>query len=209
MIILIGSQKGGCGKSTLAINLSTILVNHGRDIVLVDADRQGTASRWAQDRIADVSLTKVNCIQKFENIRETLLDLNQRYEIVLVDTAGRDSRELRTGMTVADILLIPFRPSQADLDTLVNLKDVIQQARDINPKLKVMGLLTMTPTNPQVNEAEEAIEYLKDYPEISLLSTVICDRKIYRDSISEGKGIIEMNNEKAKSEIKQLIQEII
>ena len=50
MIILIGSEKGGVGKSTLATNLATALALKGSDIILVDADRQSTSANWSQDR---------------------------------------------------------------------------------------------------------------------------------------------------------------
>ena len=148
MIILIGSQKGGCGKSTTAVNICATLAKNGQDVVLVDADRQCTAANWAMDRSANSSLSVVHCVQKYENIRETLQDLDKRYEYVIVDAAGRDSRELRTGMTAAHVLLVPFRPSQPDLDTLPNLQEIITQAKDLNPELLVYGLLTMAPTNP-------------------------------------------------------------
>lgn len=209
MIILIGSQKGGCGKSTTAINICAKLANENRDVILVDADRQCTAANWAMDRASIKSLPVVHCIQKYENIRETLKDLKQRYEYVIVDAAGRDSRELRTGMTIADILLVPFRPSQPDLDTLPNLSEIITQAKDLNPNLTVRALLTMAPTNPMVNETNEAREYLQDYPEIKLLETVVRDRKAYRDAMSEGMGVIEMDNPKASDEIESLIQELL
>jgi chromosome partitioning protein len=208
MILLIGSQKGGCGKSTTAINICTSLATAGHDVVLVDADRQCTAANWAMDRASNIELSTVNCVQKYENIRETLLDLNKRYEFVVVDAAGRDSRELRTGMTAANILLVPFRPSQPDLDTLPNLKEIIIQARDLNPELIVYGLLTMAPTNPTINEVDEAKAYLLDYPEIKVLNTIIRDRKVYRDAMSEGLGVIEMNNVKAINEIRSLIKEM-
>lgn len=209
MIILIGSQKGGCGKSTTAINICAKLANENKDVILVDADRQCTAANWAMDRAAIKSLPVVHCIQKYENIRETLKDLKQRYEYVIVDAAGRDSRELRTGMTIADTLLVPFRPSQPDLDTLPNLSEIITQAKDLNPNLTVRALLTMAPTNPMVNETNEAREYLQDYPEIKLLETVVRDRKAYRDAMSEGMGVIEMDNPKASDEIESLIQELL
>jgi chromosome partitioning protein len=208
MIVLIGSQKGGCGKSTTAVNICAYLAKNGHDIVLVDADRQCTAANWAMDRSVKKDLPVVNCVQKYENIRETLLDLDKRYEYVIVDAAGRDSRELRTGMTAANILLVPFRPSQPDLDTLPNLQQIITQAKDLNPDLKVYGLITMAPTNPVVQEAEEAREYLQDYPEIQLLNTIIRDRKIYRDAQSEGLGVVEMDNPKATEEITSLMKEI-
>lgn len=208
MIVLIGSQKGGCGKSTTAVNICADLARTGRDVVLVDADRQCTSANWAMDRSANKSLPVVHCIQKYENIRETLLDLDQRYEHVIVDAAGRDSRELRTGMTAAHTLLVPFRPSQPDLDTLPHLREVIVQAKDLNPDLTVHGLITMAPTNPVIHETDEAREYLQDYPEIQLLSTIVRDRKVFRDAMSEGMGVVEMGNEKAAQEILSLMQEI-
>ncbi|MBA2084188.1 MULTISPECIES: division plane positioning ATPase MipZ [Aeromonas] len=209
MIILIGSQKGGCGKSTVAVNICAALAKTGRDVVLVDADRQCTSTNWTMDRAVKPNLNTVHSVQKYENIRETLLDLSQRYEFVIVDAAGRDSRELRTGMIAADILLVPFRPSQPDLDTLQNLQQIIIQAKDLNPKLIVYGVLTMAPTNPSIHESDEARDYLLDYPEIMLLKTTIRDRKIYRDAMSEGLGVVEMDNKKATDEITSLMQEII
>lgn len=208
MIILFGSQKGGCGKSTTAINYSTCLARSGKDVVLVDADRQCTSSNWAMDRAAIEDLPKVHNVQKYENIRDTLLDLNKRYEYVVVDASGRDSRELRTGMTAANILVIPFRPSQPDLDTLPRMAEIITQAKDLNPDLTVLALLTMAPTNPVIHEVEEAKEYLKDYSDIELMKTIICDRKVYRDAMSEGLGVVEMANEKARLEIEELTKEI-
>lgn len=209
MIVLIGSQKGGCGKSTTAVNISAYLASKGSDVVLVDADPQGTSANWSADRSQQKSeITTVNCVQKYDNIRNTLIDLDKRYEFVIVDAAGRDSRELRTGMTAAHIMIVPFRPSQPDLDTMPHLQTIITQAKDLNDNLNVFGLITMAPTNPVVSEINEAKEYLSDYPDIKLLKTVICSRKIYRDSMSEGLGVCEMSNEKAKLEIQSLIKEI-
>lgn len=209
MIILIGSQKGGCGKSTTAVNISAALAVNGADVVLVDSDRQSTAAHWANDRAEKTDLPKVHIIQKYDNIRDTLLDLNNRYQYVIVDAAGRDSRELRTGMTAAHCLIIPFRPSQPDLDTLPIMQQLIIQAKDLNPDLKVYGLITMSPTNPIIQESKQASDYLTDFSEIVLLKSFISDRKIYRDCMSEGLGVIEMNNVKAKLEIKALLQEVL
>ncbi|STO18193.1 plasmid partitioning protein ParA [Escherichia coli] len=199
MIILVASQKGGCGKSTTSVNICAELARKNKDVVLIDADKQGTAARWASDRNAGEVAPVIHCVQKFDNIRETLLDLDKRYEYVVVDTAGRDSREMRTGMTAADVLLVPFRPSQPDLDTLPHLVEVIAEAMDFNPKLKAYAMLTMAPSNPVVNEANEAREYLAEYPQLELLKTVVRDRKIYRDCMAEGKGVVEMDNGKQRA----------
>jgi chromosome partitioning protein len=209
MIILIGSQKGGTGKSTTAVNMCAWLAKKGHDVMLVDSDRQSTAANWVSDREERADVPQVHCVQKYDNIRETLNDLKRRYEYVIVDAAGRDSKELRTGMTAADVLIIPFRPSQPDLDTLTKMVELIDQAKDFNPDMLVYGLITMAPTNPVINETQVTRKYLEEYPEVKLLKTIIRDRKIYRDAISEGLGVVEMNNDKAKAEIQLLVNEVL
>ena len=211
MIILVASQKGGCGKSTTSVNICAELARANKDVVLLDADKQGTSARWASDRNAAEVSPVIHCVQKFGNIRETLLDLDKRYEFVVVDTAGRDSKEMRTGITAADVLLVPFRPSQPDLDTLAHFVEVFEEALDLmpNPSIKACAVLTMAPSNPVVNEANEAKEYLAEYPQLKLLKTIIRDRKVYRDCMAEGTGVVEMDNGKAKGEIQMLVKELL
>jgi len=105
--ILIGSQKGGAGKSTLAVNIAAELAKQGRDVVLLDADRQGTASIWCHER--DSILPAVHCLQRYDDVRATVNDLADREEIVVIDTAGRDSKEMRTAMLHDDLLIVPPR----------------------------------------------------------------------------------------------------
>ncbi|BFL71425.1 ParA family plasmid-partitioning AAA ATPase (plasmid) [Moraxella osloensis] len=208
MIILLGSQKGGCGKSTIAINIACYLANQGKDIVLVDADPQQSSANWVKDR-DETDLPKVHCVQRYGDIKNTLKDLSQRYEYVVVDVAGHDSKELRTAMLVADLLIIPFRPSQLDLDTLPYLTKVIEQASDFNEKLTPYGLLTLAPSNPANQEVLQANDYLQDFLLLKPLATVLHDRKVYRDVLSEGKGVIEANNQKATIELTGLMKELL
>ncbi|MCG8074817.1 MAG: AAA family ATPase [Candidatus Thiodiazotropha taylori] len=209
MIILFAGQKGGSGKSTLASNFAAWLASTGADVMLVDADRQGTCSRWAEYREEDDSLPVVHSVQKYERITRSLKDLNARYEYVVCDVAGRDSQEMRSAFLAANVAVIPFRPSQADLDTLPHVAEIVAAATDLNPSLVCYALLTLAPTNPVVNEAKEAASFLADYPEFKQLKSIICDRKVYRDALSEGRGVVEMDNSKALSEIKALVQEVL
>jgi len=88
------------------------------------------------------------------------------------------------------------------------MKELIDTALDINEKLKVYALLTIAPTNPITSEIDEARECLRDYPELTLLDSIVCDRKIYRDAMSLGLGVIELDNPKAKNEMDLLCKEI-
>lgn len=208
MIILLGSYKGGCGKSTLATSLAALLAGNGGDVVLVDADKQSTASTWAADREADSSLPPVACVQKYDNIRQTLLDLDRRYSHVVVDCAGHDSKELRTGMTAAHVMLSPFRPSQPDLDTAPKLAELIDTAKEMNEALRVCAVLTMCPSNPSVTEIQDAQAYLAKVSGLTAVLPCIHDRKVYRDAICAGKGATEMKNDKAAKELTALWEAI-
>jgi|TARA_B100000315_G_scaffold167955_1_gene156471 chromosome partitioning protein len=207
MILLVGSQKGGPGKSTVATNLCVWLTKQGRDVILVDADKQQTSNNWATDREEDTSLEKINTIQKYGNIKATLLDLSKRYNCIVVDVAGHDSQEMRTALLCADIVLIPTQCSQPDLDTLHDMKRIIDDAKDFNESLKVFTVFSRTPTNPSLKELEDALSYMEGL-HLNPLKTHIANRKIYRDAIGCGRGVLELKNKKASVEIESLAKEI-
>ena len=214
MILLVGGRKGGSGKSTIVMNICAALAQSGKDVILVDADRQASSAEWSLERSTNqTDKGAVHCVQKYDEIHKTLADLDKRYEYVVVDAAGRDSPELRSSMIVAHTLLIPVRPSQLDLNTIPGMQKIINDSRIINPNLRVLAILSMGPTNPIIQESNEAKEFFSEFPEIQLLKTIIRDRKVYRDSISDGLGVIEIENtsdsaKKAKKEITDLIAEI-
>jgi chromosome partitioning protein len=89
------------------------------------------------------------------------------------------------------------------------MEETINQAKAFNPDLKVYALLNAVSTNPQVNEAQEAAKLLEEFNEIQLLESILHARKVYGDSVIEGKGVIEMGNTKAKDEIINLLTEIL
>lgn len=219
-IILIGGEKGGTGKSTIATNLAVFLATEGIDTMLLDADPQATASKWVERRNeANEALKKENpkakgvpeihCTQKHGDILKTALDLSQRYEVVLIDAGGRDSKELRTGMAIAHRMYIPIRASQADLETLPKINELVSQIKaTVNPSFQAFAVLSMAPSNPMINEVQEAQELLSESSDIGLAQNVIRDRKVYRDAMLSGRGVVEMTNSTAKAEIQLLADEI-
>lgn len=208
MIVLFGGEKGGTGKSTLATNLAVWLVRHGRDVILVDTDQQRTASHWVDRRNALNGLGTVHCAERRGNVFHALRDLAKRYDEVIVDAGGRDSEELRTAMVGAHHLYMPLKASQPDLETSLHMDELVKLARSMNQDLQSRAIISMAPTNPAINEAQEAMELLAELHEFTLSGAIVRERKVYRDAIAEGRGVMEMGNEKAIAEVETLAKEI-
>lgn len=208
MILLLGGEKGGTGKSTLATNLAVWLANKGKDVILIDTDRQRTSSHFVDRRNERGSLPRIHSAEKYGNVFDTVKDMAGRYEYVLVDAGGRDSEELRTAMVVAHRIYVPLKASQPDLETSVHMNELVKLARGLNPRLDANLVISMGPTHPAVHEDQEAAEILEELPEFQLSQVVIRERKVYRDAMAEGKGVVEMDNEKASDEINRLASEI-
>lgn len=208
MILLLGGEKGGTGKSTLAINLAVWLAVKGVDVMLIDTDHQRTASNFIDRRNSQQNLPRIHCVEKYGNVLDTVRDLARRYEEIIIDAGGRDSEELRSALVTANLVYCPLKASQPDIETTVHMNELVKLARALNPILQARLVISMVSTNPVVQEAIQAREILKELPEFALSDASIFERKIYRDAMLEGKGVIEMGNEKANAEITALAHEI-
>ena len=215
LIIAFAGQKGGSGKSTIAENVAVGMKKNGADTVIIDCDiDQRTSSKWISRRNdlieEDKTIEAIHSIVQSDNIKQCVIDAATRYDVVIMDVAGRDGRALRTALLVADIIYIPIRPSQNDLETLDHVAKLLEETFDMNPNRVVRTLLTMCPTHSQVTEKRDAADFLGDFKKMMELSdSYVAERKVYRDASLKGTGVLEENNEKASFEINKLIKEIM
>ena len=200
MIILIGGEKGGTGKTTLATNLAAQRAAAGVDVLLVDTDRQGSASFWATLRDDQADLPAVLCVQVFgKGVARQITDLAGRYGDVVVDAGGRDSVELRSAMVAADRLYVPVQASQFDVWTLEQMDELVAQAGAINPALQAAVILNRASTHPRVQEAAEAESLIAEFEHLNVSGVTVRDRIAYRRAAAEGRGVAEMPEPDAKA----------
>lgn len=211
MLVLIAGEKGGSGKSTVATNVAAGMALAGGDVLLLDADPQRTSASWVQRRDDAGIEPRVHCAEKTGDLKKSVADMANRYEDVVIDAGGRDSRELRSGLLVTQRVYIPMRPSQADLETVPHIDDLVSQAQamrvDEGPAAHI--LLTMAPTHHLVTETEQARQALQDLPHLALATPVIRERKVYRDALAKGMSVLEMQNAAATGECRSLLEDII
>src|SRR3954469_15356125 len=115
MIVLLAQTKGGVGKSTLATNLAVERSRAGRDVLLVDADEQGTAMDFTALRTEALGSPGYTAVSlSGPAVRTQVLQLQPKYEDIIIDAGGRDAAGLRAALAVADVALVPVQPRSFD-----------------------------------------------------------------------------------------------
>ncbi|NOR79789.1 MAG: AAA family ATPase [Methyloprofundus sp.] len=211
MIILIGGEKGGTGKTTIATNLAAMRALNGRDVLLIDTDPQGSANYWAQSRDEENITPRVACVQKFgKGLPKEVQDLATRYQDIIIDAGGRDSIELRSALVVTERLFVPIQPSQFDIWTLNQMEELVESAKSFNADLLAKVIISRSSTNPSVHESDDAGKLLDDFENLDLADATIRDRIAYRKAAKDGLAVIELKpkDPKAVKEMEALYNEV-
>lgn len=212
MILLVGSEKGGTGKTTIASNLAAMRAAEC-DVLLVDADNQGSATIWSTTRDEYRLEPIIVCTSKTgSSTGFDIVKLKSKFDTIIVDAGGRDSVELRSAMVIADKMIMPVKPSQFDVWTLTPMDQLVQDARARgNHSLCPIVCINLASPNPALHESEEVINLVKDFETLRTARTVIHDRVAFRRAAREGCSVVELvegDNRKAIHEITSLYNEI-
>lgn len=142
-IVALAGQKGGAGKSTLAVCLAVEALARGERVLLVDADPQGTARTWAEVA-AEAGHPTPTAITMGASMHRSgqLAGLAAGYDLTLIDCPPRHGEIQRSAMMVADRVLIPCGPSAPEVWSLGDTTALIAEARALRPELEAHLVLT-------------------------------------------------------------------
>jgi chromosome partitioning protein len=210
MIITIGGIKGGTGKTTIATTLAVMLSKKGRDVLLVDADDQGTATDFTNYReqtlgasgYTAVSLTGTSVMQEVQKLAPKFTD-------VVIDAGGRDTKSQRGAMVVSDYYLTAFAPRSFEIWTLEKVVELIGECRAVNSDLRAFAFLNRT--DAQGRDNEDAKQLIRETEGLEYLDTPIGNRKAFASASASGLVVDEMKplDAKAVAEVERLVNAIL
>ena len=196
--IAIISQKGGAGKTTLALHLAAAAHDAGRTALIIDTDPQATASQWAawrQDAPPEVIDSPPPRLAA-----KVAAATEQGAEVIVIDTPPHADSAARAAVEVADLVLIPCRPSAFDLSAIQTTAKLVQLLR----KPAFVVFTAGAPNAPRVyQEVGELVESFGTPP----CPVQIPDRAAYRHASGEGRTVMEYEPDgKAAEDIRQLYE---
>jgi len=199
MIITIGGIKGGSGKTTVATNLAVIRSQMGRDVLLIDADDQETASDFTvlrnERRAGGAGYTSIRLTGAA--VRTETLRLKDKYQDILIDTGGRDTSSQRAAISISDTLLVPFVPRSFDVWTIEKVSLLVAEMQAANPHLCAYTFINRADARGSDNE--DASEVLKENEVLRFLPVSLHTRKAFGNAASEGLAVTEVKSPDPKA----------
>jgi chromosome partitioning protein len=194
-VIAILNQKGGVGKTTLAVHLATALARKKRSVILLDADPQGSALDWAAARHGDPLFPVVGLPKS--SIHKELPTLAANYEFVIIDGPPRVHEVARSAIMAADLVLVPVQPSPYDVWAAKEIIDLLTEAAIFKPGLRKAFIINRKIANTAIGR--DVAEALSDYP-IPVLRSAICQRVAFAESATQGLTVYELDPEMLASQ---------
>jgi chromosome partitioning protein len=203
MIIGVLNQKGGAGKTTIAVNLAAVFAKAGNRVLLVDADPQGSALAWSSAREADPIFTVVGMAKP--TLHRDLPELAAKYDVVLIDGAPRTTELGRAAILASDIILVPVQPSPYDVWATAETVRLITEAQQFKPALKAVFVINRKIVNTAIGrDVADAIAKF-GFP---ISKAALSQRVVYAESAATGLAVIEAGNAEATREMVALAKEV-
>ncbi|MCE3267789.1 MAG: cobyrinic acid a,c-diamide synthase [Burkholderiales bacterium] len=207
-IIVLTNQKGGCGKTTLTMNIAGV-IGQKKKVLIIDGDSQGSATRWASSAsdnkpfpTAIMGLANVG-----DKVHREIKKYVANYEYIFVDCPPAiDNPFTASALLVANLALVPVIPSPTDLWAAVGIQKVISNVSTLNENLQARLIANMCQNN--VSISKEALTLIDEFL-FPKMNTNVHQRTAYRQAAAFGGTVADLDNPKAKAEIDQLIKEIL
>jgi chromosome partitioning protein len=208
MMLVCGGIKGGVGKTTLATNMAILRSLEGKDVLLVDADDQGTATDFTavrnetmgSDQGAGYTSIKLHGAA----VRSELLRMRDKYDDIVIDVGGRDTAGQRAALSIAEVYVVPFLPGSFDVWTLDSVAALVEEARAFNDGLRAVCVINRADAKGADNQ--EAATIAKETEGLEFIDCQLGNRKAFRSAAAQGLSVVEVSpkDPKAIAEIKKL-----
>ena len=204
-VITISQQKGGSGKTTLAVHLALAFIKyHNLKVAVIDTDPQGSLGKWfmirTEKKVSNDNLTfKTASLWGAQYESKTL---KKDHDIVIIDTPPKIESDARPSIESADLVLIPVAASHVDFWATGAIVDIAKKA---NKKI----LIQINRSSQRSKLITKTNEFIKSL-NLSATKTIIGNRQIFAASMGEGKTAVEKQKKSnAVEEIKQLSEQIL
>lgn len=209
MIITVGNTKGGVGKTTLAVNIAIARAMAGRDVWLIDGDRQGTAQTAISIRAEAGHQPGIACATYPDGptLRSQVQQQAGKFDDIVIDAGGRDSTALRAALVLSDVLLIPFQPRSYDVWALDDIAGLVDEARSVRDGLRVYAVLNCADPGESSSDNADAAAAVADVPQLEFLQTPLRRRKAFANAAGQGLSVLELKpaDKKASDELNALV----